>query len=58
MSQWAQASRLQVVWLSVSEEDSDLDRFFRYMLAGWEQVQSGVRESPLDLLLGAKSPAP
>jgi LuxR family maltose regulon positive regulatory protein len=56
LSQWAYASRFPVVWLSISEEDNDLERFFRYLLAGWEEVQSGISESPLGLLLGAMSP--
>lgn len=56
LSQWAQASRFPVVWLTIGEEDNDLERFLRYLLVGWEEVQPGVRESPLGLLLGAMSP--
>ena len=56
LAQWAQASRFPVAWLSLGEEDNDLERFFRYLLAAWENVQPGVRESPLGLLLGAMAP--
>ncbi|MEJ2600088.1 MAG: LuxR C-terminal-related transcriptional regulator [Anaerolineales bacterium] len=56
LSQWAHASRFPVAWLSIGEDDNDLDRFLRYLLAAWEQVQPGVSESPLGLLLGAMSP--
>ncbi len=56
LSQWAHASRFPVAWLSIGEEDNDLDRFLRYLLVGWEGVQPGVSESPLGLLLGAMSP--
>jgi LuxR family transcriptional regulator, maltose regulon positive regulatory protein len=56
LSQWAHASRLPVAWLSLSEEDNDLERFLRYLLEAWEKVQSGIRESPLGLLLGGMSP--
>ena len=47
---------LPVAWLSLGEEDNDPDRFFRYLLAAWETVQPGIRESPLGLLLGAMAP--
>src|SRR5215216_6806764 len=56
LSQWAHASRFPVAWLSISQEDNDLERFFRYLLTAWEQVQPGVSESPLGLLLGGMMP--
>lgn len=56
LSQWAYTARFPVVWLSISEEDNDLERFLRYLVTGWEKVQPGIRESPLGLLLGAMSP--
>lgn len=56
LAQWAQASRLPVAWLSLDEQDNDLERFFRYLLAAWEEVQPGLRESELGLLLGDMVP--
>lgn len=56
LAEWAHSSRFPVVWLSVGEEDNDLERFLRYLLAAWEEVQPGIRESPLGLLLGAMAP--
>jgi LuxR family transcriptional regulator, maltose regulon positive regulatory protein len=56
LSQWAHKTHLPVVWLSLSDEDNDLKRFLRYLLAGWEEVQPGVRDSKLGLLLGGVSP--
>jgi LuxR family maltose regulon positive regulatory protein len=56
LAQWAHSSRFPVAWLSLSEEDNDLDRFLRYLLAVWQEVQPGVRESPLALLLGSWLP--
>jgi hypothetical protein len=47
LSQWALASQYFVAWLSVGEADNALDRFLRYLLAGWETVQPAVRKSPL-----------
>jgi LuxR family transcriptional regulator, maltose regulon positive regulatory protein len=56
LAQWARVSCASVVWLSVDADDNDRERFFRYLLTAWEQVQPGVCESPLGLLLGAADP--
>ncbi len=53
LADWAHASASQIVWLSIGEDDNDLERFFRYLMAGWEQAQPGIKETPLGLLLGA-----
>jgi LuxR family maltose regulon positive regulatory protein len=56
LAQWAHTSSLRVAWLSLSDEDNDPNRFLRYLLAAWETVHSGLRDSPLGLLLGAQDP--
>ena len=56
LAQWARASRFPVAWLSLDEGDNDLVRFFRYLLAAWEEVQPGLRESQVGLLLGDMAP--
>lgn len=56
LAQWADASRFPVAWLSVSEEDNDLERFLRYLFAAWAEVQPSLNESPLGLRLGAIAP--
>ena len=56
LAQWAQASRLRVVWLSLDAEDNDFERLFRYLFTAWETAQPGLLETPLGLLLGAMSP--
>src|SRR5215218_347019 len=58
LAQWARASHFRVAWLSLGEEENDLARFFRYLLAAWEEIEPGVRESPLGLLLSAIGPDP
>ena len=58
LAQWARSSHFPVAWLSVSDEDNDFERFFRNMVAAWEEVRPSVRESPLGVLLGVKSPEP
>jgi LuxR family maltose regulon positive regulatory protein len=56
LAQWAHASRFPVAWLSLGADENDPDRFFRYLLAAWEEVQPGLRQSSLGLLLGAADP--
>ncbi len=56
LSQWANSSRMPVVWLSLGEEDNDLERFLRYLVAAWGEVQPAVLESPLGLRLSAMMP--
>jgi LuxR family maltose regulon positive regulatory protein len=56
LAQWSHASRFPVAWLSLSEDDNDWERFFRYILAAWEEIDPSVKESTLGLLLSAMSP--
>jgi LuxR family transcriptional regulator, maltose regulon positive regulatory protein len=56
LSQWAHSSQFPVAWLSISEEDSDPERFLRYLLRAWEIVQPGIMESKPGLLLGSMRP--
>jgi LuxR family transcriptional regulator, maltose regulon positive regulatory protein len=56
LAQWARSCHFSTAWLSISEEDNDIERFLRYVLTAWEQVQPGVWESKLGLLLGSQSP--
>jgi LuxR family maltose regulon positive regulatory protein len=56
LAQWAHTSSRRVAWLSLDEGDNDPDRFLRYLLAAWDTVQPGIRQSPLGLLLGALEP--
>ena len=56
LAQWARRSALAVAWLSLGRADSDLERFFRYLLAAWERVSPGIRESQLGTLLGGMAP--
>jgi len=53
---WAQCSELPVAWLSIGEEDNELERFLRYLLGAWEVVSPAVVESPAGLMLSARSP--
>lgn len=56
LSAWARSSDCRIVWLSISEEDNDFARFFRYLLSGWQALQPEVLGSPLGLLLGSMAP--
>ena len=56
LSQWAHSSRVPIVWLSLSGDDNDFERFFRYVLIAWEKIQPDIRASTLGLLLGGSAP--
>ncbi|CAN5760645.1 LuxR C-terminal-related transcriptional regulator [soil metagenome] len=56
VSQWAHESQYQVAWLSVESGDNDVERFFRYVFRAWEEVQPGIQDSQLGLLLGSMAP--
>lgn len=56
LAEWARSSRLPIVWLSLGDDDNDVERFLRYLLEGWEQVQPGMWESPVGLLLSSMMP--
>jgi len=56
LSQWAHATKIRVAWLSLSGEDNDPERFLRYLFAAWQEVQPGLGDSPLGVLLSAITP--
>jgi LuxR family transcriptional regulator, maltose regulon positive regulatory protein len=58
LSQWARSSQLPVAWLSLSTEENDFGRFFRYFFNAWEQVQPDIRESALGVMLEGNLPDP
>src|SRR5215213_2009145 len=47
LTQWAYQSRFTIAWVSIDEQDNKPDRFFRSLLAAWEEVRPEIRESPL-----------
>ena len=55
-SEWAQQSVLPVAWLSLGEGENHLERFLRYLFAAWKEVDPGVAESTLGVLLGGQMP--
>jgi LuxR family transcriptional regulator, maltose regulon positive regulatory protein len=56
LAEWARASKFPVVWLSITQEEDNVERFLRYLLAAWERVQPGIVETPLGILLGSQLP--
>ena len=56
LTQWAHGSKFPVAWLSLDAEDNNVERFFRYLLAAWAEVQPDVMETPLGTLLSGMSP--
>jgi LuxR family transcriptional regulator, maltose regulon positive regulatory protein len=56
IAQWVHSSRFLIAWLSLGEEDDEIERFLRYLMAAWGKVKPDIRESPLGILLGGISP--
>jgi LuxR family transcriptional regulator, maltose regulon positive regulatory protein len=56
LSQWANTRTIPVAWLSLSTDENDVDRFFRYLLAAWNDVQPGISESTLGAILQGMMP--
>ncbi len=56
LAQWARSTRFPIGWLSLDWSDNDFDRFFRYLVRAWAEVQPEVVDSPLATLLGSMSP--
>ncbi|MEM7344109.1 MAG: LuxR C-terminal-related transcriptional regulator [Chloroflexota bacterium] len=52
-----QGPQTRVAWISLDEQDNDLVRFWSYVIAALEMVQSGVGAPALALLQGTR-PAP
>ena len=46
LAQWAHASSFPIAWLSVGEEDNDLERFLRYLLTGWSRCDRASGRAP------------
>lgn len=56
LAEWSRQADWPVAWLTLESDDDDPERFFRYLLAAWRQINPQLDESPLDLLLGAQQP--
>ncbi len=56
LAQWARTSRAPVAWVSLSEDDNDLERLLRSLVAAWVAVQPQIRESEVGVRLEAMSP--
>jgi LuxR family maltose regulon positive regulatory protein len=56
LSQWAHATRFRVAWISPGQDDNELERLLRYLLAAWEAIEPTIRESPFGLLLEGMEP--
>jgi LuxR family transcriptional regulator, maltose regulon positive regulatory protein len=56
LAQWARASQFPAAWLSLSEAENDIERFFRYFYRALEHVQPKIRESSAGILLEGNFP--
>src|SRR5690606_8356433 len=44
LAQWARRSDIPVAWVSFGEDDNDVERVLRYMVAAWAEVCPEVVE--------------
>ncbi len=56
LADWARTAGLPVAWLSVSEEENDVERFLRYLLLAWQAVQPDIVNAPVGMLLISQAP--
>lgn len=56
LAQWARTSRAPVAWVSLSEDDNDLERLLRALLAAWTVVEPQIGDSEGSVRLGAMAP--
>ncbi len=55
LSEWVQGLRQPVAWVSLDPSDSDVSRFWRYVIAALQSVDSGVGETAQAVLQGTQS---
>jgi LuxR family maltose regulon positive regulatory protein len=56
LAEWARGGSVPVVWLSLTEDDTTLEGFLRYLVTGWEHIWPQVGDSALRLLLSDVRP--
>jgi LuxR family maltose regulon positive regulatory protein len=55
LTQWAEASELQVAWLTLDKEDNDLIRFFRYLIGALQTIEPQLGEEALEFIQSTKT---
>jgi LuxR family maltose regulon positive regulatory protein len=58
LTTWADAAPVSVAWLTLSGDEDDPRRFFRYLAAAYELVQPELAGSQLDLLASTQEAEP
>lgn len=56
LAQWASSSRYPIAWVSIGDEDNDVERLLRDLSAAWVKKHPQIRDTPLGLLLSGMSP--
>lgn len=56
LGQWAGASQHRIAWLSLTDDDNDVEPFLRDLVTAWDAMQPGIMETPVGLLLSAMAP--
>lgn len=55
LAEWAAESAYPIAWLTLSAEDNDYARFFRYLSSAFQEVEPQLSEAVLDYLQTAES---
>jgi LuxR family maltose regulon positive regulatory protein len=55
LAEWAAESSLPIAWLTLSAEDNDYVRFFRYISSAFQEIEPPLSEAILDYLQAAES---
>ena len=55
LAEWAAESTHPIAWLTLSPEDNDYDRFFRYLSRAFQEIEPRISEAILDYLRAAES---
>ena len=58
VSEWATSVEQPVAWLALDEEDSDPARFFTYLIAALQQVDSTIGQGAQAMLQSSQLPPP
>lgn len=56
LADWARSTRVSVAWFTASGDEAGTVSVLRHLLAAWETRETEMRDSPLDVLLGSRTP--
>jgi LuxR family transcriptional regulator, maltose regulon positive regulatory protein len=58
LAQWAHQTSAPVAWLTVEQDADGSEWLLRGLVAAWDAIEPGIRDSPVGLIAGSMSPDP